>query len=38
MRLPEVFGKRILLDAEFVCRNLISFLAFSLWASYSMPA
>jgi hypothetical protein len=38
MPMPEVSGKRIFLTPISSCRNLISFLALSLLASYSMPA
>ena len=38
MPMPEVLGKRIFLTPISSIRNLISFLALSLSASYSMPA
>ena len=38
MPMPEVSGKRIFLTPKSSCRNLISFFAFSLSASNSMPA
>ena len=38
MPMPEVLGKRILVTPISSIKNLMSFLALSLSASYSMPA